>query len=446
MDDVLNELAKKYTYNGSISIKALEDDINTLQNQLENFNLIKQEVIVRKKNVSPISAKISDTEIQLSLLKSLLKREKKKKKEEETAILEVLNVTDKEIKEDVNKSETIVDNKQPIKQDFLTSNVEETTDEDIILDETLPEKENVEEKDIVGIENTEYDNTLEKQFRSEEKKVITVKMPSPVNSNETIIFGVKIDKNALKENANGRIYPEAILKRGVEEYRAMLEKEKNPKEYGITHKERENVSEEALPIERENEKINEITTPINQEIENISRNHTEDSVEKFKTMLEKEKEQQTDNVSITKEAEVLDKDYLCSNPFYNEKRTISMSIDLSEVTNMVNTKSVEATLNYKAKKVTFWFSDIKDYPIFLHLLGEFNKKKSIFSNFLQKNSKNIFIETEEIDYTTGKGHIISLITLSKCKLIDLCDDTQTFEEREKINWSATFKYKDFKIE
>ena len=71
--NIFEELAESYTYNGVVSLKALDDDIVTLENQIDSYNATLRELQLRGKKVTPLVAKIRDAKIRLSLLKAVYK-------------------------------------------------------------------------------------------------------------------------------------------------------------------------------------------------------------------------------------------------------------------------------------------------------------------------------------------------------------------------------------
>ena len=69
--NIFEEIAESYTYNGAISIKALEDDIVTLENQLDSYNATLRELQLRGKKPGMLIEKIRDAKMRLSLLRAV---------------------------------------------------------------------------------------------------------------------------------------------------------------------------------------------------------------------------------------------------------------------------------------------------------------------------------------------------------------------------------------
>ena len=65
-------------HNGVVSLEAIEDDIITLENQIDNLNAVLREAQLRGKNPGPVRQRIRDEKVRLSLLKAAFKRESDK--------------------------------------------------------------------------------------------------------------------------------------------------------------------------------------------------------------------------------------------------------------------------------------------------------------------------------------------------------------------------------
>ena len=96
--NIFEEIAESYTYNGAISIKALEDDIVTLENQLDSYNATLRELQLRGKKPGMLIEKIRDAKMRLSLLRAVLRREKDKASPDDI-IKNMLGISANEAKE-----------------------------------------------------------------------------------------------------------------------------------------------------------------------------------------------------------------------------------------------------------------------------------------------------------------------------------------------------------
>ena len=165
MSDIMNifeELAESYTYNGVVSLKALEDDIVTLENQIDSYNATLRELQLRGKKPGLLVGKIRDAKIKLSLLKAVYKKESDKATPDDV-ILNILGVSAKNANE-VQNVGTAADGRQPKPQNFESAELE------IVVDETVDEKASMIEAD--GVENK--DVTVVKEEKQEpDKKLMT---------------------------------------------------------------------------------------------------------------------------------------------------------------------------------------------------------------------------------------------------------------------------------
>lgn len=120
--NIIDELIESYTYNGVVSQKAIEDDIATLENQIESYNFTLNEVRLRRKNDGPLVSKIRDAKIRLSLLKAVEKKVKEHMSSD-AAIVNMLGISGKSAKE-VEEVGTVANGKEPIPQNFESAEAE----------------------------------------------------------------------------------------------------------------------------------------------------------------------------------------------------------------------------------------------------------------------------------------------------------------------------------
>ena len=123
---VFDEIAEEYTYNGVISMKALEDDIVTLENQIDSYDATLKELALRRKNPAALKNKIREAKIRLSLLKALYKKESEQVVSDDK-ILDILGISGKNAKE-TEIPTTAASKKEPLPQDFQKSEIEVTED------------------------------------------------------------------------------------------------------------------------------------------------------------------------------------------------------------------------------------------------------------------------------------------------------------------------------
>ena len=165
--NIFEEITESYTYNGTVSIKALEDDIVTLENQIDRYNATLREIQLRGKKSSVLIEKIRDAKMRLSLLRAVLKREKDKASPDDI-IKNMLGISAK----DANETETpasAASNKTPIPQNFEKAEIEivnEEEDSTAIEDETKSEKEVIAE-DVKNEKIGEDDIVIEKEKQNE---------------------------------------------------------------------------------------------------------------------------------------------------------------------------------------------------------------------------------------------------------------------------------------
>lgn len=140
--NIFEEIAESYTYNGAISIKALEDDIVTLENQLDTYNATLRELQLRGKKPGMLIEKIRDAKMRLSLLRAVLRREKDKASPDDI-IKNMLGISANEAKE-TTSPETAAGNKAPVPQNFEKAEIEvldEDGDSTVVEEEQLTNSE-----------------------------------------------------------------------------------------------------------------------------------------------------------------------------------------------------------------------------------------------------------------------------------------------------------------
>ena len=167
--NIFEEIVESYTYNGVVSLKALEDDIVTLENQIDSYNATLREVQMRGKKSLPLVEKIRDAKMRLSLLKVVYRRESDKATPDDV-IINMLGLSAKNAKETETPG-TAADKKEPVPQNFEKAEIEVVdddedtnavegdmiTDEEIVVENVGPEEET---KDDVTIETDSQEDAL----------------------------------------------------------------------------------------------------------------------------------------------------------------------------------------------------------------------------------------------------------------------------------------------
>lgn len=153
--NIFEEIAESYTYNGAVSIKALEDDIVTMENQLDSYNATLNELKIRGKKTGILVGKIRDCKMHLSLLKAVLKREKDKASPDDI-IKNMLGISAKDANE-TERPETAANNRPPIPQNFEKAEIESVDNEDFVVVEMEKFKVSDEVYDLTMADKEELD-------------------------------------------------------------------------------------------------------------------------------------------------------------------------------------------------------------------------------------------------------------------------------------------------
>ena len=160
--NIFKEITQSYTYNGVVSLKALEDDIVTLENQIDSYNATLHEIQMRGKKSLPLVEKIRDAKIRLSLLKVVYRRESDKTTPDDV-IINMLGLSAKDAKE-IESPGTAADKKEPIPQNFEKSEIEivdDNEESDVVEGEKITDEDTVVESAEYEIDETKNDVTIE---------------------------------------------------------------------------------------------------------------------------------------------------------------------------------------------------------------------------------------------------------------------------------------------
>lgn len=313
--NIFEEIAESYKYNGIVSLKAIDDDIVTLENQIDGYNSTLRELQIRGKKSLPLLEKIREAKIRVSLLKAVYKRESDKISED-SVITEILGVSGKNAKE-TDYPHTAADGKEPVPQNFEKGEIES------------------------------FDNEQDTIVVNSEKE----------SNKETVI-------NDAKENDVMAIKTEAY----------------------------EEMKREPVPV--------------------VSFKNGEDVT----PAINIEDKKNCDVVIDDKEASI--KDLNVYKPFSNDDLCIVESVDLSMVTDMMNTMFVYSNVNTKKKLLHVKFVNIRDYCVFVELLKQMEEERRNPLKRLLKKPKSIFIYITTNVY--GKEKCFKY-EFTNCRIVDTID-------------------------
>jgi len=437
--NILDEIAEGYTYSGVVSLKAMEDDIFTLENQIDNLNAVLREVQLRGKNPGPVKQRIRDEKVRLSLLKAAFKRESDKDASYD-AIMDVLGVT-RDGMETKDQPATAVSDREPLKQNFEKADIE--TEE---FEEDEPSVELPKEKKVY---ETPTATVLEKE--PDEKPTGYVQPESPDNEEATIVGTV----NQFDDDFMDRVNPSVRLQLDSEEYEADVvdseEEERNDISVSESEvQETDEVSGDEVPLEAESDEVEERSY----DVECDAPDEDVTIIHSGTTSVPEIEEKDAYAWVNVEETEPQDDEPVYDEPFDDDLGTVPgvvelgkektnqpgthTSCDLSSYCDMVNTEFVTAQYNTEKKLVCMHFSDPRDYEIFLYLLKERSDRMRFF-----KKRKPIFIRVR-----ADLGHRVVSYEMGfyGCRVVNVLDNTATglFGE-EKHFCEAVFKYRNLKI-
>lgn len=481
--NIFEEIAKNYTYNGEVSLKALDDDIVTLENQIENYESTSRELTIRRKSTARIAEKIRDAKIKLSLLKAVYKKESEKNVSD-SAILNILGVSGKEAAETV-VPETAASGKSPLKQNFETAELDRVVDKQVNAGVSKPEKEEVINNEAVTAENTDNETIIVDENASDEElkelyasltsdDMIIVRNPVREPKIEagkqetefrTGIIGAaenntdsKLVKTETgKDNVKPKIFKLEAIKKIPETRPSKTEKAQVEKENVATnHESVQEIQTEIAPpptiddyMEPELNKAHveytydEDGCPVQVDVSNTDLPEYEVTVSNDQKDMDKE-------VTV-KEDEVEYDESKAYDAFYSYDNKIYASFDLCLYTDMVNTNSVSGFFNPKYKTIELTFTDARDYPLLLFFLNEKNDKCSFFKRILRyfgKNQRSIIMYVRtELDGVKKEYRY----EFTGCRLVSVFDSEyksmrdSTYYGTSTHEFFTKFKYKKFKV-
>lgn len=478
---IFDELAESYTYNGAVSIKAIEDDIVILENQLDYLEEAKKELQLRGRKIAPIVEKIRDTKIRLSLLKALYKRVNDKSVPDDV-ILSVLGISANNANE-IEQPKTAAEDKEPILQDFEESEIEVT--EEAVDDTDVVENENEDDEDVIVDENDNVAETtsddLAYEDADEDLQTVGVSKIEP-----------EIEANIVQAEAIGSESDKKIYRLGHEidindeAGDVIIEQNSTPSHTDCFIPIEEEVDNITYPGESEDNMAKSISIdkavklltdkqeecdyecppppgwddyfePVewfdtevnNQEYDNEVSSvqcQKEDEIDDSKNVVTYEDNSEMNEVSVElSDPQDIAYDFPAYDAFPNEPISeIYSSFDLSQYTDMINTDTVVGAFDNKRKILEVTFHDIRDYSIFIKLMKQ--KRPGLFS-FLEK-PKSIFMDVHE---RHGDEEKIYHYEFTNCKLKGLLDSRYSPKsetvttETVSHECTAVFKYKKLKL-
>ena len=538
--NIIDEIIESYTYNGVVSEKAIEDDIATLENQIESYGFTLNEVRLRRKNDGPLVTKIRDAKIRLSLLKAVEKKVKEQMSSD-AAIVNMLGISGKSAKE-VEEIGTVANGKAPVPQNFESSEAEKPQPEeeiqvnednhgptvDIDLDGgevivtpgsdsgveyIVPKRETEKENTEVGIVVKPDDRPIEEvtaptenlvhdpQFQDsgdvmfgnpqdymEQEEEVPVNKSEP--DTEQVLEDVKAEEGPIDEKELEAEYATEQENEAVFRPDTKIEVLENEEERKINVLAPESDTEDkaaetvqlpqySVPLRRWyvpsitiddymepvdtvepeasiDENTGEIVLNVDSSDSDVEYQnpcldcdvtecikHPESGILK----LENVQEADAGDVILGDDKEFFDEappltlddyqepltdaqtfefdDFLDSNQdldtvydaFGGDKCSIGASVDLFNLTNLVNTMHIEPTIDFKKKQVYLHFTDIRDYSVFLELV-RLHSKNRWWKRLFEKNLPSIFITAAA---ETGEYASKYMFAFNNCRVSDVSD-------------------------
>ena len=509
--NIFEEIAESYTYNGAISIKALEDDIVTLENQLDTYNATLRELQLRGKKPGMLIEKIRDTKMRLSLLRAVLRREKDKASPDDI-IKNMLGISANEAKE-TTSPETAAENKTPVQQNFEKAEIEvldEDSDSTVVEEEPLTNSEvtveNLQCDDSSAVDvvierdrqndiasntkietNRESDTEIIEEIneKDEEHKAISNK-DDMVAEHSIVRPEVSFDKESgiITISKTPESHCEYFIpknEKNKDEDKNAIEMEKfkvSDDVYDLTKASNEELadfyatlkSDDAIKVVNDSEVVeteNEVPTidcqpptiddylePVDEQesvtyYDENGEEYTEippcydDNVTEYDTISLNDAQNITDKNVITCETDV-NNEFNAYDAFKEDKTELVASVDLSYVTDMVNTMRVYGQIDHNRRLLNIRFVDVRDYEVFVKLLKEREKERHNPFKFLFKKPKSIFIY---MTASVGDSSQKYKFEFARCRIKSVFDSEYAskvgipFEDSSYHDCGVTFKYK-----
>lgn len=509
--NIFEEIVESYTYNGAVSLKALEDDIVTLENQIDSYNATLREVRLRGKKSLPLVQKIRDAKMRLSLLKAVYRRESDKATPDDV-IINMLGLSAKNAKE-TEAPGTAADKKEPVPQNFEKAEIEivddnedlnaiegdMATDEEIVVENVGLEEET---KDDVTIEADSQEDALpdaqletitEDDYKAVEE--ITKKdneYPTVSHKDDTMVEHNVVKPEISFDKESGIVTisktPESHCEYFIPKNEKNEDEDKNTIEmekfkvsddvYDLTKATKEELDEfyatltnddtvfvlkDGETVEMENEAqvsdcppptIDDYLEPVdNQEMstfyDDTCESYTEnpqchdDEVQDYNSAQLNSEAESKDRSVVECETDISN-DFDVYEAFQKEKVELVASVDLSYVTDMVNTMRVYGQIDHNRRLLNIRFVDVRDYEVFVKLLKERDEERHNPFKLLFKKPRSIFIYMAA---SVGDSSQKYKFEFTRCRIKNVFDSEYTskvgipFEDSSYHDCGVTFKYK-----
>lgn len=438
--NILDEIAEGYTYSGVVSLKAMEDDIVTIENQLESLNAVLREVRLRGKNDKPVMQRIRDEKVKLSLLKAAFKRESENQAPYE-AIMDVLGVT----RDDTASSDqpvTAASGKEPLKQNFEKADIEvEEFEDDEPSVELQSEKKEYEAPTTTVLEDKpdevadehvvvqprDFEDCWALSSGTEEQRRFYLEQMGLAKKDKPVV-----EEHAVEEKEGDAVETEEETTKDVSLSEMEAEVDEEPTEE-VPLEETDELKEEP-PYDGYVDAEVDVDTHPGIEVHTVNEEDAYAWVDV--------EEEGADDMEVVRKEEPFDDDDVegvvelqGEKPFQPGTYT---SCDLSSYCDMVNTEFVKANYRTDKKELDVYFSDPRDYSIFIYLLKERMDKFRFF-----KKRKPIFMVVRtELD-----DRVISYqLAFHGCRVIMVNDSTSIGPFGEERHFcEAVFKFRKIEI-
>lgn len=438
--NIFEELTERYTYNGAVSLKAIEDDIVTLENQIDNYNATLNELRLRRKNQTPLNDKIREAKIHLSILKAFYKKETDRDTSDDV-ILNMLGVSAKSAKE-TDSPETVASDREPKPQNFIEVDAEKNTDENEMFEDNVL----IEYNDTGCTSNTIQENITENIDKQEESVVIEGNKDADIIVEQINTDNVDL-KNIYENTSNSFI--DSGSEKNTEIY-------SNDKIY-------EDTRYVSLPGNENNTEVEYTTTstetncaplwlysgttyikgeePIFDGGRIVFQDKEEDNdIETNGTEIDKHDSFEANIVSDDSFRYTFPEERIYC-PFFDMQDKITYTLDIHNFTDIISIGRTKCIIDFGCKTLTVKFMDLSSYPLFINLLQKNTSTKFLsLKRFMRKN-KDIFMN---VSVTNNNNDINFKFQFKNCKIINFIDNLYT--EDDHHDFSVIFKYKKGMIE
>lgn len=501
--NIIEETTEKYRYNGVVSMKALEDDIVTLENLIESNTLLVDEARLRGFVIKSLVTKINEDKEKLNLLKVIRNREVLKTKKDD-GISGVLGASAKNANGTA-LPETAASKKQPLLQNFEkaeyeiveeqgdTSIVNSPNDEpnDIVVGKTLPDTTEISSE---ATENKDVDKNKDNIVSRIEAEKIEPLMDAypvqekPMEREDFVSYEMDRDKVNEEERLithndsdfiarNQEIPSEDIIKEEDKNTIKMEKTDYSDSSYESMKQTDEELSDFYVNLSQENIlKTEAETEPVASEREVPSHDCPPPTIDDYMEPVEvpgtyeagrKENEELTtycqedekpetrnsveykldlnpETLSPQPEKENNQEELSIYYPFpeedHDEETELIVSVGLHDITNMVNTTYTTLYHDIQKRELTVRFFNVRDYEVFIALLKKMEKeRRNPFTRLLKKQG-SIFMN---VTVKVGDNEQKYSYEFTNCKLKDIFDTEYVTSFEHEC--SVKFKYKKLKI-